>query len=339
LIGNAIKFTEKGGITVRCNTERIQNNKDKNYIELLIDVEDTGVGIQAEEMHKLFKSFEQTRSGAQMIGGTGLGLAISQSHARLMNGLITVSSTPGKGSCFTVRLKVQEAEKSEIHNGTPIHYVTGLKSGIPEVKILIVDDQEENRMVLKEFLESVGIRTEYAINGKKAVEMAEKWNPSLIFMDLRMPVMDGHEASKKIKEADFGKDIPIIALTASILELDQKKVYGEGMVGFLRKPFKDYDLYGILEEHLGQIFNYEEPSKPSEKDTGKMEGTLTAEDISRIPLGLIQRMKRATINAHFDQLLSLIDETSQYSPKTADRLRTLAEKFQYDALIDLFQKG
>ena len=339
LIGNAIKFTEKGGITVRCSTERIQNNKDKNYIELLINVEDTGVGIQAEEMHKLFKSFEQTRSGAQLIGGTGLGLAISQSHARLMNGLITVSSTPGKGSCFTVRLKVQKAEKSEIHNGTPIHQVTGLKSGIPEVKVLIVDDQEENRMVLKEFLESVGICTEYAFNGKEAFEMAEKWNPSFIFMDLRMPVMDGFEAARKIKSADFGKDIPIIALTASILELDQKKVYGEGMVGFLRKPFKDYELYGILEEHLGQIFNYEEQSKLAEKDTGKVEGTLTAEDISRIPSGLIQRMKRATVNAQFDQLLSLIDETSRYSPETADKLRALAEKFQYDALIDLFQKG
>ena len=339
LIGNAVKFTENGGITIRCHTEKILKKKEKNNVELLIDVEDSGVGIQPEEMHKLFKSFEQTRSGAQMIGGTGLGLAISQSHARLMNGLITVSSTPGKGSCFTVRLKVQEAEKSEIHNGTPIHQVTGLKSDIPEVKILIVDDQEENRMVLKEFLESVGIRTEYAVNGKEAVEMTEKWHPSLIFMDLRMPVMDGHEAARKIKAADFGKDIPIIALTASILELDQKTVQGEGMVGFLRKPFKDYELYGILEEHLGQIFIYEESSKPGGKVVEKIEGTLTAEDISRIPLGLIKRMKRATVNAQFDQLLSLIDETSRYSPETADKLRTLAEKFQYDALIDLFQKG
>ncbi len=338
LIGNAIKFTEKGSITVRCSTVRAAKKVKRQNIELLIDVEDTGMGIKAEDMHKLFASFEQTSSGAEIIGGTGLGLAISQSHARIMGGLITVSSTPGKGSCFTLRLPVQEAEEKEIQSEAPVHQVAGLKPGIGEIKVLIVDDQDENRMLLREFLKSVGVQTQSAVNGKQAVALAEKWQPDLIFMDLRMPVMDGHEAAKKIAAADFGKTIPIIALTASVIELDQRKLQKEGIIGFLRKPFKDFELYGILETHLGPIFTYEEPSGAKEKNKEE-NGVLSREDVASIPVDLIERIKKATVNAEFDQLLILINEAAQYSPKSAQKLRLLAEKFQYDALLELFQKG
>ncbi len=256
LVGNAIKFTEKGGITIRCAAQRDTTRDDPKALTLSIDVEDTGVGILRDDVERLFQAFEQTSSGAQLIGGTGLGLAISQNHARLMGGNITVTSTPGKGSCFHVKLAVLEGEEIEPSTAYVERHVTGLIPGTGEVKVLIVDDHEENRMVIQEFLEPIGIKVMNAENGEKAIAITEFWKPDLIFMALRMPVMNGYEASRRIKALELGKKIQIVALTASILEMDKQKVINSGMNGYIRKPFKEYELFAMLEDKLGKIFTY-----------------------------------------------------------------------------------
>ena len=334
IIGNAIKFTTTGGITLRCWSEADPTQANPRIFSLHLDVEDTGVGISAQDSEKLFQPFMQTLNGAQKIGGTGLGLAISQNHARLMGGEITVTSIPNQGSCFHIRLTVECTEQVPPSNSAPHRQVTGLQPGTREMKILVVDDHLENRLVLKELLEPLGIRTQDARDGAEAVTAAQEWKPDLILMDLRMPVLNGFEAARQIKASDFGKDIPIVALTASILELDRDKVDASGMTGYIRKPFKAYDLFAMLEAKLGPIFVYDggapelEPA-PSASDP-------SVEPLSILPQDLIHRMYSAALNAQIDQLLDLIDMTASYAPQLASKLRGLAAAYQYDALLKIF---
>ncbi len=339
LVGNAIKFTEKGGITIRCAAQRDTTRDDPKALTLSIDVEDTGVGILRDDVERLFQAFEQTSSGAQLIGGTGLGLAISQNHARLMGGNITVTSTPGKGSCFHVKLAVLEGEEIEPSTAYVERHVTGLIPGTGEVKVLIVDDHEENRMVIQEFLEPIGIKVMNAENGEKAIAITEFWKPDLIFMDLRMPVMNGYEASRRIKALELGKKIQIVALTASILEMDKQKVINSGMNGYIRKPFKEYELFAMLEDKLGKIFTYSDQAIVKKNVKPIEEVRLTTKVLKVLPKELIESMITATTNAQFDTLLDLIDQVSTYSPEMAGKLRGMANNFQYDALLKLFKGG
>ncbi|MHC1770361.1 MAG: PAS domain S-box protein [Flexilinea sp.] len=339
LLGNAVKFTQKGGITLRCRTEKDPRNKDLKNLFLYIDVEDTGVGISSKDIPKLFQAFEQTRSGAEMAGGTGLGLAISRSHARLMGGDITVTSTPDVGSNFHISLIVQEGGKVESAAELSRRQVTGLKPGTREIKVLIVDDNAENRLVMKEFIEPLGIVTQDAEDGEKAVAISLTWKPDLIFMDLRMPRLDGYEAAKQIIASDYGKNIPIIALTASIMEMDKQKIYECGMAGYISKPFKDNELYSVIDDKLGQIFTYSEPAVAKETQANQDGSGLTLESVAVIPQALLEQMKSATSSAQFDKLMDLIDKVSAYSPQISDKLRNLANDFQYDALLKLFDKG
>ena len=331
LMGNAVKFTEKGFVKVRAGTEHVGGER----LRLKVEVEDSGVGIAEEDRPRLFKAFEQTKSGAKVIGGTGLGLAISQSHARLMGGEIEVQSEPGKGSVFRVALEMQESGRVEQESAVPQRQVAGLKPGTGKVRVLVVDDQAENRMVVGELLEPVGILTESAQDGEDAVMKAEAWKPDLILMDLRMPGMDGYEASRRIKASTWGKGIPIVAITASILDKDDAKLQKSGLDGFVRKPFKDYELFAVLETWLGDIFIYRGQASPGGQAGQVSNFVLTAEHLKLIPRGLIEQMKMATVNARLDQLLELLDTAEPYSPRAAEKLRGLANDYQYDTILKL----
>ena len=254
-----------------------------------------------------------------------------------MGGIITVTSSFGTGSCFRVRLEVEKGERIEPSEKIPVHQINGLIPGTRTIKILIVDDHEENRLLLKEFLESVGISTQMAKNGEEAVSIAKEWDPEIIFMDLRMPVMDGYEAARQLRASEFGKDIKIVALTASIMEVDKEKVTESGMNEFLRKPFKDHDLYSLLEKMLGSIFTYDDQSNTTEqlKDAERL--SLSAEAMNILPIEILQKMKEATINAQFDELMELIKKSESYSPQIARKLEELAGQFEYDTLLELLE--
>ena len=339
IIGNAVKFTRAGGITIDCRTEKDTLGPDQKKLFLYMDVQDTGVGIAEEDMSRLFKAFEQTRSGAQIIGGTGLGLAISQSHARLLGGEITVTSTVGMGTCFHIKLAVEESDHVVLTVGTPARQVTGLKPGSREIKVLIVDDHLENRMVLQGFLEPVGILTRSAEDGVKAVEMAESWKPDIILMDLRMPGMNGFEASKFIKGSEYGRGIEIIAVTASTLDIDKDKIAESGMTGYLQKPFKENELFVVLEEKLGEIFTYRDQGELLPNNEEPEAVSPIPQPVKAIPKDLLDQLATATINAHFDHILELIEKVGTYQPQTAARLRELANNFQYDAILDRVERG
>jgi PAS domain S-box-containing protein len=337
LLGNAVKFTSRGQITARWWTD-VDRQAGAQTVRLFVDVIDTGPGIAANEMPRLFKTFEQTQSGSQVLGGTGLGLSISQSYAQLMGGQITVTSTPGKGSIFHLVVQVELSDGADVRSDAPRRSVIGLREGAGAYKILIVDDHEENRNLLTELFGQYGLQTRMAVNGLDAVTACAEWSPDLVFMDLRMPVMDGYEATRRIKDSGHGDKIVVVALTASILEADDKKVRESGFDGYIRKPFKDYDLFAMMETKLGDIFLYRDEILPDVVGNGPRNAPLTPKSLEVLPAELVDHLRGATVNAHFDYLITLIEEVVPYSAAVASGLRKLADDYQYDALLQLFQR-
>ena len=177
---------------------------------MVFEVEDTGVGIAEDEIDKVFQYFEQTQSGIQSGGGTGLGLTISREYVRLMGGDITVSSQVGQGSTFRFEIKTEEGDAKNLAEQALQRRAIGLQPGQPEFRLLVVDDKDTNRRLLSSLLSIVGFQVREAVNGAEAIDVFEAWRPQLILMDLRMPVMDGYEATRRIKATTAGQATAII---------------------------------------------------------------------------------------------------------------------------------
>src|SRR6202795_3222594 len=210
VLGNAVKFTERGGIDLRVRADR----QGMTGPCLRVEVEDTGPGISADEQGKLFRHFEQTKTGQQAGTGTGLGLAISREFVRLMGGDITVSSQVGRGSVFVIHLPLKEGEAQAVQVKEKPRHVLRIQPGQATCRVLIADDVEDNRQLLAQLLAPVGFEIRLATNGVEAVQAFEEWRPHLILMDFRMPVMDGREAIRLIRATPGGADPKIIAVTA-----------------------------------------------------------------------------------------------------------------------------
>src|SRR4051795_12340794 len=202
VLGNAVKFTEQGGVGVRVRPA----DPGPAGPRLRVEIEDTGPGISADDQAKLFRQFEQTKTGQQAGTGTGLGLAISREFVRLMGGSITVTSEVGKGSVFVIDLPLKEGEAGAVQTRDKPRRGLALRPGPPECRVLIADDVEDNRQLLAQLLAPVGFVTRLATNGAEAVQQFDEWRPHLVLMDFRMPVMDGHEAIRRIRAAAGGED-------------------------------------------------------------------------------------------------------------------------------------
>ena len=335
LLGNAVKFTGQGGIAWRIRADRGRGDD----LRLVSEVEDTGPGIAPADLGRLFRAFEQTEVGVKAEGGTGLGLAISQKFARLMGGEITVRSEVGRGSCFRLEVGAQKGERGDAEQGGPRRRVTGLKPGQGPYRALVVDDKPENRMLLCEILKTVGFETREAGDGAEAIAQFEQWAPHLIFMDMHMPVVDGYEATRRIKATERGGETAIIAVTASAFEDQRKKGFDAGVDGYIRKPFKEHELFeavgvclGVRYEYAGETPEVVPPETPATV-------ALTPASLEGAPTEWVEEMREATINADLDRLLELIEQVARPSPQAADRLRELASRFQYDALLNVLQPG
>ncbi|MBN2655573.1 MAG: response regulator [Spirochaetales bacterium] len=245
IIGNAVKFTSEGGISILVGEEKGR---------IRFSVNDTGKGIPADEIGKILQPFIQS-SNVDHEGGTGLGLAITNSFINLMGGKLMIQSEAGIGSTFSFDLPLKvsgQAPEVEVSPGK----VLAVKGG-RAVKALIVDDKVNNRLILKSMLENVGFLTMEAENGREAVERTIEFDPAMIFMDIKMPVMDGYEAVGRIKATEQGKTITIFALTASAFRHDEQKIFESGFDGFLPKPFKLESLYKIISDKTDVEFEYE----------------------------------------------------------------------------------
>jgi CheY-like chemotaxis protein/anti-sigma regulatory factor (Ser/Thr protein kinase) len=253
LLDNAVKFTEHGGVTMRVTAE----DGTADRMRLKVEVADTGVGIAEDELDKVFAYFEQTASGRAKKSGTGLGLALSRDYARMMGGDITVASKEGKGSTVYFYLEIREGRASDIKERIPERRVIGLEPGQNIPRILVAEDTEISRTLLVEVLKAVGLDVQEAVNGQQAVEMFHKWRPHFIWMDVRMPVMDGLEATRRIKQTEAGQSTPIAALTAHALAEEREVILAAGCDNFVRKPYRVEEIFEIMAAHLGIRYTYE----------------------------------------------------------------------------------
>jgi len=252
LLGNAIKFTRQGSVVLEIAPTSLDGRPALEF-----SVEDTGLGISAEVIGSLFEPFTQADSTvSRQFEGTGLGLAISLRLAEAMGGTLGVESTPGKGSRFTFRLPLGDGVPASSNNGSGT-LSSGLdkKSGVTPVPfsespVLVVEDDPSSRILAGKILEHLGCRAEFAVNGQDAAEVFAPEKYSAILMDMQMPVMDGLEATRRIRERESGVRVPIIALTANVMQGDRERCLAAGMDEVLTKPFKMTELSDILARFL-----------------------------------------------------------------------------------------
>lgn len=341
LLSNAIKFTESGGVTLR---GRLIDELSDSKIRLAFEIEDTGQGIAKDQVKDLFDYFVQTDAGKKSQEGTGLGLAISKNFIQLMGGTINVESQVGKGSLFSFDIVVDYSSADDIQVAPKPHKVIGLEPGQTAKRILIVEDRDANRKLLVKLLQpftsqngTPGFEIREAVNGLEALIIWEQWSPDLIFMDMRMPEMNGHEATQKIRENVIGHSVIIIALTASAFEEDRKVILSEGINDFIRKPFKEHEIFDVLSKHLGMRFLYaEEPSHDTStlSLTGPNESEMAAE-LSLLPAETLSQLRQAASAADGEQLNLMIHQIRPLSSQVVMALEGLVSQYRFDLILSL----
>ncbi|MCU0545900.1 MAG: PAS domain S-box protein [Oscillatoriaceae cyanobacterium Prado104] len=352
VVGNAIKFTSEGGVTLRIKNETFKNKKN---CRLLFEVEDTGPGISAEEMDNLFKPFAQTESGRKAQEGTGLGLPIGKKFVQLMGGDMTVTSILGEGSIFRFDVTVGLPDTVEIQTTQTARRVIGLEPGQPEYRILAVDDRLESRLLLVKMLASLGFSVRDAENGSQAVEMWSDWEPHLIWMDMRMPVMDGYEATKRIKEHLKGQATVVIALTASAFDEEKSVILSAGCDDFVAKPFREQVVLEKMAKYLGVRYIYDRPNSGTAGESNCLSPALFTEDgaaknAAAEPFVLnaasFQVMPAEWVNELYDaadavdneRIFQLISSIPPLHGGLARAIADLVENFRCDRIIDLIEE-
>lgn len=255
LIGNSIKYTQSGRVIVRI---MVTDKTCSERVRLRFEVDDSGPGIREEDRERIFSPFVQLEDRPYTKAGSGLGLAICKQYAELMGGTIGVAGKQGNGSVFHLEIPVTPLPYGVIPAAPRRARVIGPAEGQPRYRLLIAEDQQVNRLLLRELLEPLGFDLREAVNGEEAFALFGEWHPHLIFMDIRMPVMDGLEATRRIKSSDTGADTRIVAVTAHALEEQQCEFLAEGCDDIIRKPYRYADILDALTKNLGMLFVYEE---------------------------------------------------------------------------------
>jgi CheY-like chemotaxis protein len=327
LTGNAVKFTEKGSVTIRLRTR-----PDEGQC-LILEVEDTGTGIKPEDQQRLFQPFVQLAE-SKMQKGTGLGLAITRQFAELMGGKVSLESALGKGSIFRIELPVELADDADISlmpSAGQAGEVCGLAPGQPEFRILIVEDQRDNQVLLMRIMTEIGLTARLAENGLQAVEIFQEWHPHLIWMDRRMPVMNGVEATQRIRQLPCGNETKIVALTASALLEERQMLLDAGMDDFVSKPYRIEEIYECLALHLGLKYLYRFSTATAEADTSS---ALTAEKLAVLPAALREELQEALAVLDGERIDAQIQQVREIAPELGELLAHLAENFNYPAILN-----
>ncbi len=329
LIGNAVKFTPQGKISLRVSHQKISPEINRLYFE----VEDTGYGIAKEDLSRVFQNFVQTKSGLESQKGTGLGLAISQQFAQLMGGEMTVESTLDEGSVFKFNMMTEQANDIISHVEEPEALnIIGIDS-VLATRVLIVDDNELNRLLLTELLAPIGFELQEANNGAEAIESFKTWQPHLILMDMRMPVIDGYEASRQIKA--LSKQTVIIAVTASAFENKKQLVYDVGCDDYIAKPFQNTEMLLKIKKHLNLEYTYKVFNKIRHKNT--LSNVLTQENIAQLPQSLQTELKQAITIVDIDRLEKLLKQLADKNVPLAEAIKGLVDDYEYEKLLKFFE--
>ena len=328
LIGNAIKFTASGGVSLRAEVAKWESPQ---LAQLRFEVEDTGIGIREEDREIIFSPFEQKIDRPLAESGTGLGLAISKQYVEFMGGQIGVTGEPGKGSVFHFEIPVEVLPPSEdISTELQRGRVTGLAEGQGRYRLLITEDKLENRLLLRKMLEPLGFDLCEAVNGQEAVALFEQWRPHLIWMDIRMPVMNGLEATRRIKKSKAGDHTRIVALTAHALEEERREILEAGCDDFIRKPYRDTEIFEALAKHLGVRFLYAEEQAPA---AAAGEDELDVAQLKKLPPALIETLQEAAVLLDDQRCLKVAGMISDHNHELGERLRCMVENLQYKEML------
>jgi PAS domain S-box-containing protein len=341
LLSNAIKFTQEGSVRLKVNSQNSQLAITNNQLSITFEVSDTGVGISPTELNSIFDAFVQTQAGKNSNEGTGLGLTISRKFLELMGGELMVKSTPGQGSTFSFEIPVCLTNAWEVQLPQTHRQVIGLAPGQLPYRILIVDDQPENRQLLVKLLTHLGLEVREAANGQEAVTLWQEWQPQLIWMDIRMPVMDGYEATQQIRSSVEGRSTVVIALTAQASKSDRTLALKAGCNDYISKPLQEEELFAKMTEHLGLRYVYASDDKqeaPSTQDTRQADSfELTPESLSVMPSKWINKLHEAAKLCDDEEILHLIEQISSEHASLIANLTRLARDFQFSAIVQLAQ--
>ncbi|MDX2100381.1 MAG: PAS domain S-box protein [Leptolyngbyaceae cyanobacterium bins.59] len=352
LLGNAIKFTHQGAITVSVQvgtgaqeTEPVSNRsmpQNPLPLNLLFRVVDTGIGIPSQDLTLIFDAFAQTQAGKQVHEGTGLGLTISRKLVQLMGGTLTVQSEGGQGSIFQFTIPVQKTAGTNLPTEQINRQVIGLAPGQPRYRILIVDDQPDNRLLLKKLLNILEVEVQEAANGREAIVLFQQWHPHLIWLDMRMPELDGYEATRKIRFEERANWQPgqeetiIIALTAQASPADRAVALEAGCNDYISKPFQEDTLFNKMAEHLGVCYRYAQDSQiPAPEQT--IEEPLTFECLAVMPLHWVIQLYHASLSCEQKAVKQLIRQIPSTHATLVSGLEQLTQNYAFDQIIMLTQ--
>ena len=325
LVGNALKFTQEGFVALRVQAQETGDG----YVRLELEVEDSGAGMNQEELEQLFKPFQQLQAGKIQGSGTGLGLAISQEYAKLMGGRIVAHSQREAGSLFTLQVLVQQAGAEE--GALEERRVLRIINQSP--KVLLVDDEKVNCELLTKLLQPLGFQTRCAQHGQAALELYEAWKPDLMLLDMRMPIMDGHEVLKSIRVQD--EETPIIAVTASSFYDERRKIFEEGANDYLSKPFREGELLNKIKEALALEYEYveEEPLTLAKTFSEK----ICREELDVLPIELRSSLYRAVESGDYYLTLALLEKVEAVDGELAEKLAKMARAFSFEMMLELLQ--
>ena len=351
LLGNAIKFTQQGSVTLRLSKGFEQTQASNQLLLeqvnstpqtiLHFEVEDTGAGIALAEQQNLFKPFEQTRTGLVSPEGTGLGLAISQKFVQLMGGKITVTSQRHQGSIFSFAIPVGSTPSiATLLSRASTQTVIGLAPNQPIYRILIAEDDVTNRYLLTQILDLPGLELREADNGLDAIALCKEWQPHLILMDMRMPVLNGIEATRQIKADAQTQSTFIIALTASAFEDQRQAFLAVGCDDFLSKPFRRHTLLTKISQHLGVQYLYAQTDrlqsahlKHRNQHTDQLADSALQNTLAELSEPWRMQLYHAALECRDSQVLELLQQMPPAYAALKDVLIQLAEGFQFDQIL------
>lgn len=348
LVGNAIKFTQHGQVLLRVSTipqlapVTVDPEQPSSALTLQIEVEDTGIGIASTELNSLFEPFIQSNNRQSTQEGTGLGLPISRQFVQLMGGNLTVRSTPGIGSTFAFSIPVQRVESTHQLTSSLPRHILGLAPNQPPYRILVVEDNETNRQLLVQLLQSVGFKVQAATNGQEAIARWETWHPQLIWMDMRMPVMNGYEATEQIRAREQmsgqqAERTKIIALTAGVFEEERTKVLEVGCDDFVRKPFQETELLEKMTTHLGVQYLYAETEIATNRSPTTLDSCHAIAALQELPTPLLIQLHQATVELDNQKLANLIEQVMPTQPQLAALFHEKVNTFDFVPILQLLQ--
>ncbi|MEL6901379.1 MAG: PAS domain S-box protein [Cyanobacteria bacterium J06606_4] len=364
LLSNAVKFTQAGTITLQASAQAShspvspdtdsttentfplaagcpRSNQLSARTVLLFSVTDTGPGIAPADQQRLFEAFVQTKSGLTAHEGTGLGLTISQEYIQLLGGKISVESALCQGSTFSFSIDVglvENAVDKALEPELPASSgrIIGLAPGQPDYRILVVDDVALNRKLLTNMLSAVGFTVQEAANGEEAIALWKAWQPQLIWMDVRMPVMNGEEAALSIRAQDPDHNTCLIALTANAFDEDRATALANGCDDFISKPIQANEIFQKMTQHIGVQYRYAQPSEPSKIPSNT---PLTADLLKGTPRDWQHALAQAVLDLDDAQILSLLNQLPPTQQHLARGIKKHVNNMSYKKLLQLIQEA